>query len=128
MPKLRITLKITNKNPGLAHRLEAVNTRGRNRAADFLVGELQKVVSKRNPSRRETGTFVDRHNKDAGKPPFLRTGEGMRSIRRTATGRISMLAYMAFLDFGTKRIESRPWYHVTIQRLAKRLTELALGK
>lgn len=122
MPSIRITMKITRRNPQLARRLAGAHAEGLNRAADFLVGELQKVVSTPNPFRG------NRHNLDAGKPPYLRTGAGMRSIRRTATGRISMLAYMALLDFGTQRIQPRPWYRVTIEKLKTQLTRWALGK
>ena len=120
--KLRITLKITRKNPGLDRQLANATTAGLNRAADFLVGELRKVVSTPNPFRRPRGTYINRANADAGEPPYLRTGEGMQSIRRTATGRISMLRRMALLEFGTRRIQPRPWYHVTIKRLAREIT------
>ncbi len=115
---VRITMKIYRKKRDQPSATPA----GLNRAADFLVGELRKTVSVQNPYHR------NRHNKDAGKPPFQRTGEGMQSIHRTATGRISMLAYMALLDIGTKRIEPRPWYRVTIDRVKATLARLALGK
>jgi hypothetical protein len=122
VPKLRITLKITHNNAALRQRLAAVKTTGLNRAADFLVGELQKVVSVPNTHRGNM------HNRFAGSPPFQRTGAGMHSIRRTATGRISMLAYMAYLDLGTARIRPRPWYHTTIERLKTEITRRALEK
>src|ERR1700691_4621213 len=114
MPKLRIAMKITRKGGELAKRLANAKGSGLNRAADFLAEELRKVVSTPNPFKG------NRHNLDAGKPPFKRSGEGMESIHRTGTGRISMLKRMAMLDRGTKRIEPRPWYHVTIERLRKR--------
>jgi hypothetical protein len=118
MAKIRITMKIARKREPLTKAPPA----GLNRAADFLVGELRKAVSVQNPYHG------NRHNKDAGKPPFKRIGAGMDSIHRTATGRISMLAYMALLDIGTKRIEPRPWYRVTIDRVKATLARLALGK
>jgi hypothetical protein len=124
MPKvaLRITMRITRDDADLKSRLAAATGPGLNRAADLLVQELRQVVSIQNP------TAGNMHNRFAGRPPFARTGRGMRSIRRTATGRISMLAYMAMLEFGTSRIAPRPWYRVTIQRLKQQLAELALGK
>ncbi len=125
MPKIRITFKITHNNAALQRRLAAVKTDGVNRAADFVVAELQKVVSTPNPYRTATGHYRNRHNLDAGKAPFRRDGTGMRSIRRTATGRISMAAAMAYLDAGTARIRPRPWYHVTIKRLAAEITRRA---
>jgi hypothetical protein len=123
MAKLRTTLKMTGNNTDLGRRLAAAGTAGRNRAADFLVVELRKAVSTPHPR-----PIRNRRNADAGRPPFLRTGEGMRSIRRTAAGRISMLAYMAYLEFGTRRIQARPWYRVTIERLKIKIAQLAAGK
>jgi hypothetical protein len=124
MAKVRITLTITHKSRRLAKDLALAGRDGLNRAADLLVAELQRVVSKPNPNRKTR----NEHNAHAGEPPMTRTRAGLRSIHRTAAGRISMLAYMADLDLGTHRIEPRPWYQVTIKRLASELTKTAMGK
>jgi hypothetical protein len=120
MARIRLTLTVTRRNKPLARQLAAASPAGLNRAADFLVAELRKVVSIPTPYH------TNRRNLDAGLPPFKRTGRGMESIHRTATGRISMLAYMVFLDFGTRRIKPRPWYHVTIERLRQEIIRRAL--
>ena len=120
--KLRVTLKLTHKNPDLARRLAAASTDGVNRAADFAVDELRKVVSTPNPFRG------NRRNQDAGQPPFKRTGEGMDSIKRSGVGTIEFLNRMEILDTGTARIKPRPWYHVTLDRLKGELVKIAMGR
>ncbi|MEI8374810.1 MAG: hypothetical protein WCJ35_18455 [Planctomycetota bacterium] len=122
-----MTMKIKFNNPALDRQLKNARGPGLDAAADFLSTELQKVVSVPNLLRTPRGGYQNMHNAMAGIPPFTRTTEGMKSIRRTSRGRVSMLAYMAYLEKGTRTIRPRLWFYVTIRRLTNQLMKLVFG-
>lgn len=127
MANIRLTMKIEFNNPVLDRQLANARGPGLNAAADFLSTELQKVVSVPNRLRTIGGGYRNMHNAMAGIPPFTRSRAGMQSIRRTATGGISMRAYMAYLERGTPTIRPRLWFYITIRRLKTQIMKRVFG-
>jgi hypothetical protein len=123
---------------------------GLGRAAVFLhdrfqtavgVGNKFRHVAKFNAAQRAkrrgqaTGVvYENRHNADAGKPPFPRTGFGQSQIVWEFNGsetspeyRVGVrknARYMAFLDQGTRHILPRPWLLSTLQKNSRQVVLL----
>lgn len=101
-----------------AAKLQAVQTRNLTEAAIYLHGRIRELISGRQPRRRVRGASGKTYYRGSdpslpGAPPHQVSGQLLRSIAFEVNGNVarigSNLAYSFWLEFGTKRMQARPF-------------------
>lgn len=128
---------------GLLRGTDAGFRRGLESAAIVYEGEVKRVISLPGPmkskltkgqEKRLAGAGETRRASAPGEPPRKRLGTLRSSIAHAArldgmVQRIgSALAYARDLEWGTVNMEPRPYWRVTLRRLAARLTSIIIGE
>ncbi len=128
---------------GLLRGTDAALRRGLENAAIVYEGELKRVISLPGPMKskmtrgqreRMKAAGLTRRASLPGEPPRKRTGALRSSIAHMArmdgmVQRIgSSLAKARHLEWGTRWMEPRPYFRVTLRRLADRLTAIIVGE
>ena len=109
---------------------EVATAAGVRKAAKYAQRKMQNKLegegTGRIYSRPGGGTY---QASSPGEPPAERTGALLRSLRRQRMGLLTYrvgteLDYGRYLEYGTERIEARPWLRSSIFENTRKLTAL----